>query len=124
MAQSQLFDTRGDISESAFQKTIMKGLTREGWTWTHVRAMRTPDGRWLTGTSSPGFPDLLAVCPGFVLGLELKARRKYPKPEQKVWLEALLEAGALAWVLRPSDDWGDIALWLHDPSQAPRKYGW
>jgi VRR-NUC domain len=125
LTQAQLFDhQRRDISEKAFQKAIENALDREGWWWMHVRAMRTPDGRWLTGTSKPGFPDLFAVRPGFILGLEVKARNGHLKPDQRECLTELYEGGALAWVCRPNHDWEELARWIHDPATAPRKSGW
>jgi hypothetical protein len=105
-----------------WERTIEKGLDHCNYRWTHVRRMRTPDGRWLTGTSSPGFVDYLALRE-VVLAIECKTGSGRVEPAQVGWLTSFYEAGAYAWVVRPRDDWARLAAWIADPSTAPRVHG-
>jgi hypothetical protein len=111
-------------TERQFQSAIERALEREGYRFMHVRTTKTPDGRWLTGTSSPGFPDVLALRPGWVLAIEVKARTGKVTPVQIAWLTAFRDAGALAWVTRPTDDLLMLARWIAAPETAPETFGW
>jgi hypothetical protein len=71
----------------------------------HFRPAQSQTGRWLTAVQGDGkgYPDLTLVGKGGVLFRELKAAKGVLKPEQRLWLAALEEAGADAGVWRPVD---------------------
>jgi len=52
--------------------------------------------------SEPGFPDLVIVGSRMIIR-ELKTERGRVRPEQRVWLDALVRAGQDADVWRPDD---------------------
>jgi hypothetical protein len=120
----QLFEVPQSLSEKAFQKMVTDRLTEEGYNWVFVRKMRTPDGRWLTGTSDAGWLDLTALRGPHILAIELKSAKGKPTPGQIKWLNAWHRTAAFAWLLDPSDSLQAIANWIHDPSKAPVRYGW
>jgi hypothetical protein len=120
----QLFASAAAMNERRFQTVLQKGLTREGWSWVFVRRMRTPDGRWLTGTSDAGWPDLCCLRGGHVLIIEVKSSKGKPTPGQLKWLRRWYDTGAICWVLNPTDSWQWIANGLAHPETAERRYGW
>lgn len=69
----------------------------------HFRAAMTGKGRWVTPVAADGkgYPDLTIVGPGGVVWRELKTDRGWLTPEQKVWAQRLVEAGADVAVWRP-----------------------
>jgi hypothetical protein len=122
-----LFPVPVALTHKAYQQTITEALDDEGWWWIHGIRLQGRDRRWLTGvqgTKPDGWPDLLALRPGWALAIEVKIPPDKPTPSQLEWLERLLEAGCLAWVLRPRDDQQAVANWLARPHQAPERFGW
>lgn len=122
--EQRLFDPPPELSEKQFQDVIRQALRREGWLHNHIYRTKTAKGAWRTSTTAVGFPDLLAIRPGHVLAIEMKSNVGKVEADQLVWLEGFLEAGALAWVCRPRDDWQLLARWISRPGIAPRFYGW
>lgn len=120
----QLFQVPEAQTEREYQSSFQRLLTREGWLWVYVRRMRTPDGRWMTGTSDPGWLDILALRRGFVLAAEMKSATGKVRPDQLKWLKGWYESDAFAWVLNPKDDRQQIANWVTYPESAPKRYGW
>ena len=117
------------LSEHDFQKILMETLAIFHWDAMHVFPLRTKHG-WRTPTTSKGFPDILALRQSFVLAIEVKGfsadGRPTPFQEGQIeWLErfAAIPTGR-AWVLRPTDDFDQIARWLATPSTAPQIFGW
>lgn len=87
--------TRG--SEKAFQRVLVKFMRSRGWHVTHNYTTKI-NGQWITSTSSPGVPDLMAVRADRLVFLELKknAREKRlgRKPTQQRWVDELAIVGA------------------------------
>lgn len=114
-----------DLSEREWQYVIQGALDAEAYRWNHVYRMPTPHGGWATPTTSPGWPDIVAIRAPFILAIEAKGKRTPFKPGQPEWLATFAELPfGRAWVIRPQDDWHMIAEWLRDPENAPRTYGW
>ena len=89
------------ILERDFQVVVLELAARRGWTRAHFRPARTEKG-WRTPVAADGkgFPDLVLVRDR-VLFRELKRDHEKVRPEQEMWLGALLNAGADARVWRP-----------------------
>lgn len=87
-------------SERSFQASVVKLAALLGYRWYHTHR---------SDRSVEGFPDLVLVrAPaqrrsGRVIFAELKAQRTPVTLEQRTWLAALAEAGAEAYLWRPSD---------------------
>lgn len=116
--------------EREWQWIITEALTREGYLWQYVYPMQTKDGGWRTSTTAAGFPDVTAWRPPWSIAMEQKVHGPRtaagtPTPEQIRWLMTFAELPyGRAWVLRPTDDWQQIANWIHRPDTAPRIHGW
>ena len=87
-------------TERAFQAEVTGLAEMLGYAWYHTyRSTRSP----------AGFPDLVLVRPagrgrsGRVIFAELKAQRRTVTLAQRTWLATLAEAGAEAYLWRPSD---------------------
>ena len=50
-----------------------------------------------------GFPDLVLLRANRIIYAELKTERGRLSPDQRVWLDALTEAGCYCYLWRPSD---------------------
>lgn len=122
------------VREDEYQVTLVGALEAARWAVNHTRRAREKrKGRhgqrgedvWLTPTSSPGWPDLVALRGPWLLACEVKQDTNYPTPEQRGWLERfLLVPGALVWVARPRDPWDRVSHWIQHPEDAPRVWGW
>ena len=128
MVRTRLFEPAKPETEREFQTKIQEMLDREGWTWMYVRKMRTPDGRYLTGTSDSGWLDLFALRGPWILVIEVKVRNPKLKgvisDGQVKWLNLWHQTNVLVWVLWPKDNRQQIANWVHAPETAPKVYGW
>lgn len=92
-----------DISEKDFQKLITDYASFMQWTWIHQRPGLTQSGRWLTAISGQaGFPDLVLARERIVFA-EIKTARGRMSDNQKLWRDALVEAGAEWYMWRPKD---------------------
>lgn len=113
-------------TETEWQRTVEQALSTFGWDWMHVRRTRGKGGAWTTSTSKPGWPDLVALRGGLILGIELKSETGSPTPEQLEWLARFSRlVGGRGWVVTPSDPaWDTFVSWLRDPITAPRRHGW
>lgn len=95
------------VSEKDFQQAITDYASFMQWTWVHQRPGLTQRGRWITAISGQtGFPDLVLVRERVVFA-EVKAERGRLSENQKLWRDALLEAGAEWYMWRPRD-WEEI----------------
>ncbi len=83
--------------ESTFGSQLCEWAQAHGWLGFHLRAARTKHG-WATPLEGDkGFPDWVFVkhvvpedpSQDIVVFAELKAKGKYPEPDQRKWLEAL-----------------------------------
>jgi Holliday junction resolvase len=112
-------------TEREWQKTLVAALEVYGWHVNHTFMLQTRDGRWRTGTTAKGFPDLQALRGSWQLAIEVKGYKTAVEEEQLVWLARFANLpAARAWILRPQDDWSDIQRWMRDPEHAPRRFGW
>lgn len=82
------------MSEAELFESVRAHL--KAFHWMHFH---TYDSR----RSNPGFPDIIAVKPGRLLVIELKAERGRLTGEQELWLHELKLAGAEPHVWHPSD---------------------
>lgn len=88
------------VSEADWQSWVIDVARLHGWRVAHHRPARTVHG-WRTPIEGdPGVPDLILARAGEVLLAELKTDRGRPTAEQRAWLGALGDHGAL-W--RPRD---------------------
>lgn len=91
-------------TEKECQRTIVAAAKLGGWLVYHNRPSQTGSGRWATALQGhQGFPDLVLVhrTARLVWFVELKRRPNGLSPDQKVWREALIAAGAdhrIVWV--------------------------
>ena len=80
------------VSEAELQVAILDAAALYGWMSMHVRPVHTREGgadRYITPTTSEGWPDLTLARAGTVLFLELKGAKGKPTTEQLEWLYAL-----------------------------------
>jgi hypothetical protein len=83
------------VTERVLQDTIIRMARLLGWRVFHPYESRR---------STPGYPDLTLCHPVHgVAWIECKREKGRIRPEQHEWLDALTEAGARAFVARPSD---------------------
>lgn len=90
------------ITEKAFQAQVVTLARALGWRTYHTH---------FSFRSDTGYPDLTLVKPGRLIFAELKTEKGKATAHQEEWLEALREAGAEAFLWRPSD-WDSIVLTL------------
>ncbi len=96
------------MSEQDLQDTVLPVAKLYRWLAVHflTAPMRVDKGGrtvWITPfVGDAGFPDLVLVRDR-TLFRELKQDGKYPTPEQKAWLDALVASGQDAKVWRPAD---------------------
>ncbi|HMJ75128.1 MAG TPA: VRR-NUC domain-containing protein [Iamia sp.] len=115
---------RRPTPEKAFQSKLVAALHSRGYIVDHTYQLRTDDGSWRTGSTLKGKPDLLALRPPRLLAIEVKADGGRLRPDQQAVLSYFAGIpNARAWVLCPSDPWGEILEWLDRPKDAPRVYG-
>ncbi len=86
------------MTERELQDWIAATARLLGWRIFHARVARTAQG-WRTAVSydGAGFPDLCLVRDRVVFA-EIKVDRGRMSAEQELWLEALVEAGAEAYL--------------------------
>lgn len=99
------------LSEKQFMQMVIQAMRKQGFEVYH-----TFDAR----RSAPGFPDIVAVHPqrGGVIFAELKTETGRLSRAQIHWLDTLREAGARAYLWRPSD-WDDIVAVLNGEKETP-----
>lgn len=91
------------MREADFQWAVIEIARLKGWRVAHFRPARTRRG-WRTPVAADGkgYPDLTLVRERIVYA-ELKAEKGQLTHEQEQWIQALQQAGAEAYVWRPSD---------------------
>jgi VRR-NUC domain len=92
------------MNERDFSRKVIKQARDAGWIVAHFHRNMSPKGAWSTPVAADGkgFPDLVLVRER-VMFVELKAKGKYPSPEQRQWIERLVGAGAEVHVWHPRD---------------------
>jgi hypothetical protein len=106
------------LPETEFQAQVCELAEIYGWSWLHIRALRTKYG-WRVPTSGPlakGWPDLILVKPGVTAAVELKRDGEHPTPEQVQVLALLSAAGFETRVWWPKD-WDVIQAFLSGRSE-------
>lgn len=88
------------MTEKQLNSRVMYRAKKHGWRVLRMQRA-TIAGAWRT-PASRGFPDLLLVGPGLMFR-ELKKELGKLDPDQEVWRDALIDAGADWAVWRPSD---------------------
>lgn len=100
------------LPQQAMTEDQLLGSVRDlaragGWRMAHFRDSRreVTGGRFVGDSGAVGFPDVVLVhaASGQVLYRELKRMSGYLRPEQREWLQALVDAGEDAGVWRPCD---------------------
>ena len=96
---------RVKVPEVAFQRQVIDLCRLLGYKVAHFRPAQNARGQWSTPVQADGagFPDLVIAGRGRVIYAELKAEGEHPTAAQREWLQALRDAGAFAFVWRPSD---------------------
>lgn len=90
----------GHMREATLQGLVMTALREAGWVAYHTHDSRRSD---------PGFPDVVAIRRGRIIYRELKKIGGRLSPEQIVWRDALLDAGADYAIWNPYD-WGSGSI--------------
>ena len=92
------------LSENAWQKQALEMARRLGWMCAHFPTAQTEEGRFRTtiAADAKGYPDATLVRER-IIWVEFKAEKGPLRPQQAVWLHALLEAGQEVYLARPSD---------------------
>jgi hypothetical protein len=91
----------GDASERLFQDKVEQIAKMNGWLIFHASPHMVRPGVWRS--DGKGFPDLVLCHPsrGLIFA-ELKSQEGRLSHEQKLWAEALLNAGVEHYVWRPN----------------------
>lgn len=112
-------------TEKEFQSQLVDLLQTFGWTVQHVYSLATKHG-YRTGTTSAGWPDLVAVRRDIILAIEVKGPRTPVEQAQLAWLDRFARvSSARAWLLRPDTAPFDaLVRWVRHPRDAPRIVGW
>ena len=89
--------------EAYWQEQVVDVAHLYGWRVAHFRTAQQ-GGRYLTpvGADGKGFPDLVLVRER-VIYAELKAAAGALRPDQRVWRQALEDAGCEVYVWKPRD---------------------
>lgn len=104
------------VTEKKYQRQIVDEAKRRGWEFRcHVSPASMANGRWITPTSDPGFPDVWLVRPGRMVVFEIKTQLGRVHPRQEDWIRVLQTIpGVEAYLVRPSD-WPEVRALLHEP---------
>jgi hypothetical protein len=105
------------ISETAFERKIMKAAKLRGWLVTHFRPAQSQSGNWLTPLSGdPGFVDLVMCKPPWLIMAELKSERGTVSPEQRTWGLALSKCPGVFYAVWKPRHWALIdSILEHGP---------
>lgn len=109
-------DPAGETSE--LLPVVAACAEAHGWRVCHVYPSRGRDGRWITATSSPGFPDVWMVRAGRMIVLELKSREGRPGPGQREWISDLDSVPGVDAAFAGPDDWPDLSRVLRTVDNA------
>ncbi len=91
----------GDASERLFQDAVEQIAKMNSWLIFHASPKMVRPGVWRS--DGKGFPDLVLCHPkrGFIMA-ELKSQDGRLSHDQKLWAEALMNAGIEHYVWRPN----------------------
>jgi len=93
------------ITEAAFQQVVIELAKWHGWLVYHPLPAMNGRGGWRTAQAGDtGFPDLVLAHPTRgVIFAELKSAIGKLTFTQQLWIDALRQGGAEAYVWRPAD---------------------
>lgn len=113
------------MKEKDLQRAVLDLLHLFRWAPNHVRPLLDSHGRWTTGTTAKGWPDIVALRGDWLVAIECKGTHSKMQPGQLDWLArfAALPHG-LAWLVKPTSDLELLARWLAYPAEAEKVYGW
>jgi hypothetical protein len=96
------------VTEKELTRSVIELAQLTGWRVAHFRPAQMANGEWRTAVQGDGkgFPDLVLAALTAVLFVELKVGKGKLSPEQKVWRDRLLAAGA-DWQLWTDADWAE-----------------
>jgi hypothetical protein len=94
------------MTEAELQANVIELARLLGWLVAHFRSVPVKRGNRVVHMTpvqadGAGWPDLVLVRDR-LLAVELKQDRRYPSPEQRLWLDALGLAGVETHVWRPA----------------------
>ena len=97
------------MTEAELQQLLTDAAEMHGWLVFH-----DGDSRRSTGV---GFPDLVLVKPPRVLFLELKSEIGRVRPEQHVWMDALMRSDTIGSAIVRPEHADQIIKYLQDPER-------
>ncbi len=100
------------MNEAALQQLLTDAAELNGWLVFHDNDSRR---------NAAGFPDLVLVKPPRVLFLELKSEIGRVRPEQHVWMDALMRSDTIASAIVRPDHADQIIKYLQDPERHRKK---
>lgn len=100
------------MNEAALQQLLTDAAELNGWLVFHDNDSRR---------NAAGFPDLVLVKPPRVLFLELKSEIGRVRPEQHVWMEALMRSDTIASAIVRPEHADHIIKYLQDPERHNKK---
>lgn len=110
---------RYDYSEADTMRLIMLALSEDGHAVfrANVGLFYTRDGRPVTTGLPPGFSDLFGNRAGDARAfyLEVKSSTGRVRPEQQLFIDAMLARGAIAGVVRSVEDARALLRFPHQP---------
>jgi hypothetical protein len=100
------------VSEAEFLRQILTLARLHGWLVAHFRPAHTRTG-WRTAVQGDGigFPDVVMVRGRRLAVVEVKSQKGTLTASQERWLAKFEDAGARAFIWRPSD-WAEIEAFL------------
>ena len=100
------------MNEAALQQLLTDAAELNGWLVFHDNDSRR---------NAAGFPDLVLVKPPRVLFLELKSEIGRVRPEQHVWMDALMRSDTIGSAIVRPEHADQIIKYLQDPENRKRK---
>lgn len=92
--QVRTYTASGELTEAALQAGIVRAARQLGWLVYHP---------WSSINSAAGYPDLTMVKGKRIVWCEVKSSKGRLSAAQVEWLDALRQAGAEAYVVKPAD---------------------
>jgi hypothetical protein len=100
------------VTEAELQQLLTDAAELNGWLVFHDNDSRR---------NVAGFPDLVLVKPPRVLFLELKSEIGRVRPEQHVWMDALMRSDTIGSAIVRPEHADQIIKYLQDPERHKKK---
>lgn len=100
------------MTEAALQQLLIDAAELNGWLVFHDNDSRR---------NAAGFPDLVLVKPPRVLFLELKSEVGRVRPEQHVWMAALMRSDTIASAIVRPEHADRIIKYLQNPESRKKQ---